>query len=149
VADSLGDRTLYGRLAQWIWSGQVERVIEELHGHAQRLGPFASDACVAELPPGDPRRRVAEAATYYANHRHLMNYPEYRKAGLPLTSSHIESTVKQIAARVKGSEKFWTQACGEAVLQLRADCLSDSRTWDRFWTHWHARQNGTNRYRTA
>ena len=38
-----------------------------------------------------------------------MNYPEYRRLGLPLTSSHIESTIKQIAARVKGSEKFWSR----------------------------------------
>ncbi len=31
----------------------------------------------------------------------------YRRQVLPLTSSHIESAIKQINARVKGTEKFW------------------------------------------
>ena len=30
----------------------------------------------------------------------------YRRQGLPLTSSHIESAIKQINARMKGTEKF-------------------------------------------
>ncbi len=35
-----------------------------------------------------------------------MKYDQYRRQGLPITSSPIESTVKQINRRVKGSEKF-------------------------------------------
>jgi hypothetical protein len=33
-----------------------------------------------------------------------MKYHDYRKAGLPITSSYIESTIKQIHRRVKGAE---------------------------------------------
>lgn len=39
-----------------------------------------------------------------------MNYVEYRGLGLPITSSLMESTVKQIGRRVKGTEKFWSEA---------------------------------------
>ena len=78
-----------------------------------------------------------------------MDYPTYRQQGLPLTSSHIESTIKLISARVKGTEKFWRQDHGESLLQLRADSLSDSEPLVKFWTHWRAGQSGSNCYRTA
>lgn len=55
-----------------------------------------------------------------------MNYPAYRNQGLPITSAHMESTVKQINRRVKGSEKFWTKAGGEDLAQLSADKLCDT-----------------------
>ena len=55
-----------------------------------------------------------------------MKYREYRLAGLPITSSHIESTIKQINKRVKGTEKFWNRPAGaEAILQVRAAALCD------------------------
>jgi len=66
--------------------------------------------------------------------------------GLPLTSSHIESTIKQINRRVKGTEKFWSQSSSEAVLQLRADYLSDSAPLDSFWLRHQTRQTGANTY---
>ena len=54
-----------------------------------------------------------------------MKYDEYRRQGLPITSSLMESAVKQINQRVKGTEKFWSEEGAEAMLQLRADQLSD------------------------
>ena len=78
-----------------------------------------------------------------------MAYPQYRQQGLPLTSSHMESTVKQLNQRIKGTEKFWQLDSGEAVLQLRADTLSGTRPLEGFWRRWQARQNGSNRYQTA
>jgi hypothetical protein len=78
-----------------------------------------------------------------------MNYPEYRRLGLPLTSSHIESTIKQINRRVKGTEKFWSQPTSEVVLQLRADYLSDSAPLDAFWLRHQASQTGSNAYNQA
>jgi len=75
-----------------------------------------------------------------------MNYPEYRRLGLPLTSSHIESTIKQINRRVKGTEKFWSRSTNEAILQLRADHLSDSSPLTSFWLRRQAGQTGVNAY---
>ena len=77
-----------------------------------------------------------------------MNYPTYRRLGLPITSSVMESTVKQINYRVKGSEKFWSQAGAEALLQLRADQLSDTAP-THYWTRRPAQATGTRTYRLA
>jgi len=55
-----------------------------------------------------------------------MNYPAYRSAGLPTTSCLIESQVKEINHRVKGTEKFWNDGdSGDAILHLRAAIISD------------------------
>ena len=57
-----------------------------------------------------------------------MNYPDYRKQGLPITSCVIESLIKEINDRVKGSEKFWNRLDateGEAMLQVTAALLCD------------------------
>ena len=49
-----------------------------------------------------------------------MKYPEYRRAGLPVSSSMIESLIKEINFRVKGTEKFWNRPEGaEQILQVR------------------------------
>ena len=88
---------------------------------------------------------VATSLTYLQNQRTRMNYPEYRRQGLAITSCHIESTVKQLNYRVKGSEMFWTDEGAEALLQLSADLLCDSRPLDTFWTRRATRMTG---YRT-
>jgi hypothetical protein len=58
---------------------------------------------------------------------------EYRKQGLPLTSSPIESTIKQINRRIKGTEKFWADGAAP-MLQLVADRLSQTNVTDKFWS---------------
>jgi len=83
-------------------------------------------------PDTAPRRTVAEALRYLTNQQSRMNYAEYRRQGLPITSSHIESTVKQINRRVKGSEKFWDHRA-EPLLQLAADHLSDDQPLRPVW----------------
>jgi hypothetical protein len=135
------EKDAYRRWAEWIWAGQVDRVIAALGECQQRIGKPP-----AEASPTDPRQRVDRALTYYEFHRSRMNYPEYRRLGLPLSSSHIESTIKQINRRVKGTEKFWSQPTSEAVLQLRADYLSDSGPLTFFWLRHQARQTGANSY---
>ena len=75
-----------------------------------------------------PKRRKIVATTigYLENNRSRMNYPEYRRAGLPVTTAWMESLVKQINDRVKGTEMFWNNPEGaEAILQVRAAALSD------------------------
>ncbi len=101
---------VYIRWITWVWQGEVTRVIAELAARAVELGsppPNASDT--------DPRQVLADSITYLTNQPSRMNDPTYRKMGLPITSSHIESTVKQIRRRVKGSEKFGTELGGEAL----------------------------------
>ena len=140
AADAVADN-VYPQWARWIWQGEVHRVIGALGDHQRRIGKPPPEAS-----PSDPRERVHRALVYYKNHQSRMDYPKYRRLGLPLTSSHVESTIKQINRRVKGSEKFWSQPTSEAVLQLRADYLSDSAPLDSFWLRHQARQTGTNAY---
>ncbi|MCH7729059.1 MAG: hypothetical protein IH991_21640, partial [Planctomycetes bacterium] len=61
-----------------------------------------------------PREVVRVSRVYYENHAKRMNHPEYRRQGFPLTSSLVESAVKQVGRRVKGSEKYWSCTGGEA-----------------------------------
>ena len=76
---------------------------------------------------------VNAALRYLQNQQPRMNYPEYRKQGLPITSSHMESTIKELNYRIKGSEKFWASRGGESVLQLKSDTLSASDPLSQFW----------------
>ena len=76
-----------------------------------------------------------------------MDYPEYRKQGLPITSTYVESTVKQINRRMKGTEKFWSHGV-EALLTLVADHLSDTPTLARFWRNRPHRLTGSRCYQS-
>jgi hypothetical protein len=144
AALAMPEKDVYRQWADWIWRGDAERVIASLRARQLQIGKPS-----AETSPTDPRARVDRALTYYEYHQSRMNYPEYRRMGLPLTSSHIESTIKQINRRVKGTEKFWSRSTSEAVLQLRADYLSDSAPLASFWLRHQASQTGVNAYAQA
>jgi hypothetical protein len=133
---------IYERWIGWVWAGQVDGVIAELTARQQQLGPACKDD-----KEGSPRRVVQESLTYLRNHRDKMDYAAYRRQGLPLMSSHVESTVKQINYRVKGTEKFWSEEGAEALLQLRADYLSDEEPMESFWQRRQAAETGQRRYR--
>ena len=133
---------VYERWIQWVWSGTVEQVLVELAERQAELGTPASDD-----PEGSPRAVVARALTYLRNNQERMRYAEYRRQGLPITSSYVESAVKQINYRVKGTEKFWNEAGAEELLQLRADYLSDGDVMQAFWERRQANETGLNRYR--
>ena len=132
---------VYQRWITWVWQGEVARVIAELATRSEELGTPPEDA--AET---DPRQIVSTTLTYLTNQRSRMQYPSYRQAGLPITSSHIESTVKQINQRVKGSEKFWSESGAEALLQLRADQLSDTAPLNAFFVRRAKNSTGTRSY---
>jgi len=135
---------VYCRWAQWLWSGQVAQIIAELEERSAELGPPAKDD-----PITAPRKVVHEALTYLRNHQRFMNYAEYRRRGLPITSSLMESTVKQIGRRLKGTEKFWSEAGSETMLQLRADYLSDTDPMPAFWENWQRSATGQRSYATS
>lgn len=118
----------YVRWARQGWQGHIAEVIDELRTHQQRLGRPPQDC-----EKTDPCKILADTIGYLENNASRMNYPQYRCQGLPTTSAHMESLVKEINARVKGTEKFWNDGpSGEAILQLRAAVLSDDERLDRF-----------------
>ena len=96
-----------------------------------------------------PRQIVARTLAYLQNHQDQMRYADYRRLGLPITSSYVESAVKQFNQRVKGTEKFWSEPGAEAMLQLRADHLSDDQPLERFWKTRQEKQTGQRPYHQA
>src|SRR5207302_6958864 len=105
------------------WQGRVAQVLAELRQWQERLGPLQPE----EKPPGsDARVVVGKAVTYLENNQGRMAYPRYRRLGLPVTSSAVESLIKEFNYRVTGTEKFWNMPAGtERILQVRAAVLSD------------------------
>jgi hypothetical protein len=96
-----------------------------------------------------PRKVVAKTLTYLENNRSRMRYDEYRRQGLPITSSYVESAVKQLNQRAKGTEKFWGEQGAEAILPLRGDALSDDKPLKAFWERRQAQASGQRPYRRA
>ena len=98
-----------------------------------------------KLPDDDPRAIVQTTITYLENNRSRMDYPEYRRQGLPVSSSLVESLIKEMNFRVKGTEKFWNRPEGaENILQIRAAALCDD---DRL-SHWIINRPGSYFYRS-
>jgi hypothetical protein len=125
----------YVRWMTMAWQGDVAAVIEELREHQQRIGLPPADA-TASANEDDPRESLRRVIGYLENNRTRMKYPEYRQAGLPTTSAWMESAVKEINYRIKGTEMFWNNPAGaEAILQIRAASLSDDDRLIRFLTN--------------
>jgi hypothetical protein len=133
---------VYRRWLQLAWSGQIAAILPELEARSKELG---------EPPPeageSDPRQLVFEALRYSRNNAERMRYEEYRRDGLPIMTSAVESAIKMINRRVKGSEKFWSGAGAEAILQLRADFLSETRAIERLWSTRQSHASGFRPYR--
>jgi hypothetical protein len=115
----------YERWLRWAWSGKVGALLGGLK---------AALAEVRSKRQNDRAATLEEALTYVTNNRDRMDYPEYRRLGLPISSAPVESTIKQMNRRVKGTEKFWLEEGVEAMLQLRAAQLSDDDRWTKNWS---------------
>lgn len=115
------------------WQGEVDQVLQELRRWRARLGEPGETT-----PDNDPRQIVVRTIGYLENNRTRMDYPEYRRQGLPVTTAWMESLVKEVNYRAKGTEMFWNDPEGaEAILQVRAAALSDD---DRLVRHLETRQ---------
>ena len=141
--DALAEQK-YDAWAARIWEGRVEDVIDELIAYGTKLGEPPPDA-----GGDDPREVLRKSRVYYENHASRMDYPQYRREGFPLTSSLMESTVKQVSRRVKGSEKYWSSVGGEGMLRLRGESLSDDEPLNGYWFRRSQAAPGTRAYHRA
>jgi hypothetical protein len=117
------EKERWERYACWLrscWRGRVPDVLSELDAEQERLGDAPADAEAT-----DPRVVVSRVRGYLRNNAERMKYPEYRQSGLPVTSSWVESLIKEINYRVKGTEKFWNEQGAESILAVRAAALCD------------------------
>jgi hypothetical protein len=129
AAHGKGTLPAWVRYETWVrqaWSGRTAELLAGLKAAADKLGPPPPGAA-----DGDPRGIVAAALTYVTNNRGRMDYPECRRLGLPTSSAPVESAVKQMNLRVKGTEKFWTTGGERAVLAVRSAFLSGDGRADR------------------
>jgi hypothetical protein len=141
VATTVAERwSLYVAWLTACWQGRVAEVVAALRDRQQQLGPAGADAAAAS----DPRVVLARTLTYLTHNAPRMDYPRYRQQGLPVTSAVVESLIKEINYRVKGTEKFWNQPSGaEAILQVRAALLSSD---ERLARHVAGRPGSPYRY---
>ncbi len=141
-ADETSARRQYDSWAAKIWEGRVDEVIDELTAHGRKFGEPPPD-----VGSDDPREVIRRSRVYYDNHACRMDYPSYRRAGFPLTSSLMESMVKQVSRRVKGTEKYWSSSGGEAILRLCGDYLSDDEPMRAYWNQRSRHAPGVRAYR--
>jgi hypothetical protein len=135
---------LYVKWMTLCWQGRVREVIDDMEARLTRLEPFTGPG---KLPATDPREALRRTLTYLKNNEQRMNYPEYRKQGLPVSSAMVESLIKEVNYRVKGTEKFWDDPEGtEAILQVRGALLSDD---DRLAEHIASRPGSAFRRHTT
>lgn len=112
---------VYLRASEACWQGRVADFLSELRDW-QTTHPSPDE----KLPDHDPRAIIQSVITYLGNNQVRMNYPLYRRAGIPVTSAMIESLIKEINYRVKGTEKFWNRPQGaDQILHVRAAALCD------------------------
>lgn len=128
------DEAAWCAYCQWMrstWCGKIDDVLRELREHQDQMG-LPEEAASEE----DPREQLRRVIGYLENNRTRMRYHEYRRQGLPTTSAWMESTVKEMNYRIKGTEMFWNNPAGaEAILQIRSATLSDDDRLVRFLTH--------------
>jgi len=134
---------LYERMLRAAWAGQVDQVRMLLREQWERLGSASK-----KPSSKDPSKVLSSVLDYIDANADRMNYASYRREGLPVTSTLVESLIKQFNARVKGTEKFWSQDGAEAILQSRAAYLSEDGRAEAFYAHRpRGRAAGPNRLR--
>ncbi len=125
---------LCSRWITWVWQGKVDRVIDALD---QQI-PETTDAAVLDT--------LNTSRGYLHNNRDRMRYDEYRRRGLPITTALMESTIKRINRRIKGTEKFWREGA-EPQIQLSADKISETHPLEAFWENKAKAQSGRRKSR--
>lgn len=107
---------LYREHRTLLRNGQWRRVVDEL----------------TELAQDDPENeKVQTEIAYLRKHGEAgrLKYPHFRSSGLPLGSGAIESSIRRVInLRLKGNGIFWREDNAEAMLQVRAQVITNR--WD-------------------
>ena len=130
----------YIEFASHIWQGRVLTVI-------RRLDKIISDLNSRKKNKTNQEKieKLQSIRNYFKNNYTRMDYPEYRKKGLPISSCHVESLIKQFNRRVKSTEKFWNKSSLKGVLKLKASFLSRDNSLQRFWDNRYGHQVNSKR----
>ena len=109
------------RNAQWgkdrrdeLDAGRIDAILTELHAHRETC------------------EEARKCIDYLTRNRHRMRYPEFRAAGLCVSSGVVEAGCKlAIGARLKRAGMHWTVAGANAIIALR--CCKLSGRFEDFW----------------
>jgi hypothetical protein len=107
---------LYRDLRTMLRNGQWRRVVEE-------LSELAADE--------DEDAQIWTEIAYLQKHGEAgrLKYPTFRSLGVPLGSGAIESSIRRVVnLRLKGNAIYWREEGAEAMLQVRAQVVTDR--WD-------------------
>jgi hypothetical protein len=107
---------LYREHRTLLRNGQWRRVVEELTG-------------LAELDEVSEKARTEIAYLRKHGEAGRLQYPTFRKLGLPMGSGAIESGIRRVInLRLKNNGMFWREEHAEEMLQVRAQVIS--KRWD-------------------
>lgn len=134
AAKAVGGSTtaIWERYLDWAtacWQGRVATVREQLCAILEAMRPPEDEE---EVKPTDPYEVIRQTIVYLTHNETRMDYPRYRRAGLPTSSGLVESLIKLFNRRVKGTEKFWNPTQAETILQLRAAYLSEDERLKKY-----------------
>ena len=95
-------------------AGRLDAILTELHAHRETC------------------EEARQCIDYLTRNRHRMRYPEFRAAGLCVSSGVVEAGCKlAIGARLKRAGMHWTVAGANAIIALR--CCKLSGRFEDFW----------------
>ena len=78
-------------------------------------------------------KQAQKCRTYFWRNRHRMRYPEFRAAGLCVSTGVVEAACRTVVGeRLKCSGMHWTVRGANAIAALRCSRLSQQRFSD-FW----------------
>jgi len=145
AAKAVGGATaaVWERYLDWAtacWQGRVATVRDQLGAILEAMPPPEDQE---EVKPTDPYEVIRQTIVYLTHNEARMDYPRYRRAGLPTCSGLVESLIKQFNRRVKGTEKFWNPTQAETILQLRAAYLCEDERLTK-----HLKTRPVSAYRT-
>lgn len=122
---------LYREHRTLLRNGQWRRVVEEL----------------TEIAADEPKdSKVWTEINYLQKHGDAgrLKYPTFKGLGLPLGSGAIESNIRRVInMRMKGNSIYWREDSGEAMLQVRAQVLTNR--WDERLAELHQLQSRDSR----
>jgi hypothetical protein len=114
-----------------LYKGHVQAVIDAIRAVSDELG--TPDEKLSDTAKAvDPRWIAYRNIGYFEENRGRVNYPAYRKQGLPIGSGVVESACKHVvASRCKRAGMRWDEPGAENILALR--CLALNERWDSAW----------------
>jgi len=118
-----------GRLRGWVEARRQQLLDYEMDA---LLGALAQLGAQHEAA----REKAEDLMGYYEHNRSRMDFPRYRRMGLQIGSSPVESACNQIVTqRLKGAGMRWLEAGAQTIARLR--CILLSGEWTAFRQHWN------------